>query len=67
MIMIISSRYDGLQHWLTGTELDDKGTARRRNCKACHEAGKKDAKAVFMCKKCNVPLHVNCFEIYHKM
>ena len=57
-----SSRYDGVNHWIGNTELDETGQTKRRNCKACLEAKKKDAKCRFICKKCNVPLHVNCFE-----
>jgi hypothetical protein len=36
-----------------------------RNCKMCTEMGKKDAKAVNMCMKCEVPLHPKCFMAYH--
>ena len=36
-----------------------------RNCKMCTEMGKKDAKAVNMCLKCEVPLHPKCFMAYH--
>jgi hypothetical protein len=44
------------------TELDQKGQAKRRNCRQCFLEGKKDMKAVFMCDKCTVPLHTHCFK-----
>ena len=31
----------------------------------CLEQGKKDAKAVNLCSKCQVPLHPKCFFPYH--
>ena len=36
-----------------------------RNCKMCLALGKRDAKAVNMCLKCEVPLHPKCFMAYH--
>lgn len=32
---------------------------RKRRCKHCHKA------ASFLCKRCNIPLHTHCFELYH--
>ena len=56
------TRWDGLNHWICGTELDHGGRAKRRNCKQCTNEGRKDNKTVFMCEKCSVPLHTNCFK-----
>ena len=36
-----------------------------RNCKMCHKMGKKDAKAVNMCQKCDMPLHSRFFMAWH--
>jgi len=55
-------RYDGLNHWIAGTEEDANGKPSRRNCKQCHLEGKKERKTVFVCKKCDMPLHTFCFE-----
>ena len=43
-----------MNHWI--------GNTVRRNCKSCTEEKKYNMKASYICKKCNVPLHVNCFE-----
>jgi DNA excision repair protein ERCC-6 len=59
------SRFDGLNHWITSTEKDKKGKSMRRNCKQCCIKKKKDAKCMFMCQKCGVPLHTHCFKKYH--
>ena len=59
-------RFDGLNHWITSTEKDKTGKPSRRNCKQCCLKGKKDAKCLFMCEKCEVPLHTHCFKAYHK-
>lgn len=32
----------------------------RRRCRVCHSA------TIYMCKKCNVHIHANCFEAFHK-
>ncbi len=58
-------RLDGLNHWICGTEVGNGGYAKRRNCKQCTKEGRKDNKTVFMCEKCAVPLHTNCFKKYH--
>ena len=58
-------RFDGKNHWIVSTELDQKGQAKRRNCKQCTLEGKKDLKSVNMCEKCKMPLHVHCFKKYH--
>lgn len=55
-------RYDGLNHWIQNTEEDANGKPRRRNCKKCSLDGRHDAKTLFMCEKCKVPLHANCFK-----
>jgi hypothetical protein len=52
-------------HWVVSTEEDAAGKAKRRNCKMCHLKGKADLKSVFMCEKCEVPLHTHCFKPYH--
>lgn len=60
------SRFDGQNHWITSTAEAANGKPTRRNCRQCYLEGKKEAKAVFMCKKCDeVPLHVHCFEELH--
>ena len=45
-------RYDGKSHFM--------GTLDKR--KRCRQCGKKAAKN---CRKCTVPLHVKCFELFH--
>lgn len=59
------SRFDNLGHWIVSTQLDAAGKAKRRNCKMCYLNGKADLKTVFMCEKCEVPLHTHCFKPYH--
>ena len=54
-----------MDHWIVETELNKHGKRTTRNCKMCLEMGKKDAKAVNICMKCNVPLHPKCFRAYH--
>ncbi len=46
------------------TEEDAAGKAKRHNCKMCHLKGKA-VKLVYMCAKCEVPLHTHCFKPYH--
>jgi hypothetical protein len=46
-------RYDGLNHWT------DISPQKRAICKVCAGRSK------FICKKCKVPLHPMCMEIYH--
>jgi hypothetical protein len=58
----ITSRHDGLDHWIVQTENDKHGKPSRRNCKQCHMDGKKEMKATFKCEKCDAPLHVLCFK-----
>jgi len=55
-------RFDNLGHWIVSTEEDAAGKAKRRNCKMCFLNGKPDLKSVFMCEKCEVPLHTHCFK-----
>lgn len=55
-------RYDRLDHLIVAIPVDEKGKQPRRNCKKCSEEGKKDAKCVFLCEKCQIPLHVQCFK-----
>ena len=59
------ARFDGLNHSMVGTELDDAGKNKRRNCRYCALQKKPDMKSVFVCEKCKVPLHINCFKPYH--
>lgn len=61
----VSIRFDRVDHWIRGTAVDAKGKPARRNCKQCHLEGKKEMKTVFICSKCDVPLHTHCFEKYH--
>lgn len=58
-------RFDGFNHWITSTENDKTGKPSRRNCKQCCLKGRQDAKCLFMCEKCKVPLHTHCFKDYH--
>ncbi len=55
-------RFDGMQHLIVSTEQDATGKPKRRNCKQCHLQGKQDMKTVFLCEKCQVPLHTFCFK-----
>lgn len=55
-------RFDGMNHWIEGTELDAAGKNKRRNCRYCALLKKADKKAVFICSKCQVPLHIHCFK-----
>ena len=52
-------QYDGMNHWIG--QLED-GKKKRRNCKVCYQLLKKEMKTPYFCKKCNVALHVLCFE-----
>ena len=66
--MVVNSddkRKDGLNHWIVHTEAGPDGKPKRRNCKLCSSLGEKDRKALFMCEKCEIPLHVTCFKNYH--
>lgn len=56
-----------MDHWIIHTQPDAKGKPSRRNCKKCLEDKKADAKTHFMCEKCEVPLHTNCFKAFHNM
>ncbi len=58
-------RLVGLNHWICGTEAGNGRQDKSRNCKQCTKEGCKDNKTVFMCEKCAVPLHTNCFKKYH--
>lgn len=55
-------RFDRTDHWIRTTEVHTKGKVSRRNCKMCHLNGKKEMKSTYMCSKCDVGLHVFCFE-----
>ena len=57
-----SLRFDNVGHWIVSTPAGKDGKPSWRNCKKCSNDGRKDAKAVNMCEKCNVGLHVNCFK-----
>jgi hypothetical protein len=57
-----STRFDGMNHWIVGTEKDKNGKPSRRNCKQCHLEGKKEMKTVNVCEKCDAPLHTACFK-----
>ena len=65
IITITITRFDLFNHWPVHNELDENDKPRRRNCKMCLENKKVDQKSTFMCTKCNIPLHINCFEPYH--
>jgi len=58
----VGIRYDGLNHWPASTELDKDEKPKRLNCRLCYEKEKKALKVAHLCKKCNVPLHITCFE-----
>lgn len=60
-----NSRFDRVDHWIINTEKDKNGKPTRRNCKQCCIMKKADAKTVYMCKKCGIPLHIFCFQQYH--
>ena len=45
-------RFDGSNHWIISTELDDQGKEVRKNCKQCYLLGKRNIKASFKCEKC---------------
>ncbi|KAK4877545.1 hypothetical protein RN001_010051 [Aquatica leii] len=47
-------RFDNLGHIIVAHE-----TKARRRCKLCKNA------TIYMCKKCSVHLHSNCFQKYH--
>ena len=53
---------DLIGHWIVNTDVNEANKPKRRNCKLCAENGKKDAKTLFQCGKCNVPLHALCFK-----
>jgi hypothetical protein len=60
------TRFDNLGgHWIVSTEEDAASKAKRRKFKMCHLKGKADLKLVYMCEKCEVPLHTHCFKLYH--
>lgn len=52
--VISELRYDNIGHFIFKSP-----TNSRRRCKIC------SSQTVFLCKKCNVPLHTDCFESYH--
>jgi hypothetical protein len=58
----LAHRFDGLNHWIVSNELDAGGKPRRRNCKQCTLDHHRDNKTVYMCEKCETPLHVHCFK-----
>jgi hypothetical protein len=61
--VIGDARYDQLGHWVANTEQDAAGKFKRRNCKMCALLKKADFKTVYLCEKCQVPLHVpGCFK-----
>jgi hypothetical protein len=60
--LLCTTRFDGFNHWIGGTEMGENGQAKRRNCKQCTLDGHKDNKTVFLCEKCEVPLHTHCFK-----
>jgi hypothetical protein len=45
------ARFDGLNHWIVPTELDQKQQPKRRNCKQCALEGKRDLKSVHCFKE----------------
>ena len=55
-------RFDGFNHRITSTELDEQRTAVRKSCKQCYLLEKRGMKASFKCEKCGVPLHALCFK-----
>jgi hypothetical protein len=55
-------RFDGMNHWIVGTQMDKNGKPSRRNCRQCHLDGKKEMKTVTICEKCDAPLHTFCFK-----
>jgi hypothetical protein len=46
------ARFDGLNHWIVPTELDQKQQPKRRNWNQCALEGKRDLKLVNIYKKC---------------
>ena len=40
-------------------------TGHARICAWCYKSAKKQNKTVYMCKTCDLPLHPDCFEIFH--
>lgn len=66
-IQSLNVRFDGMNHWMVNTENDKQGKPSRRNCKQCCLEGRKDAKSQFVCEKCQVPLHIQCFKKYHQV
>jgi hypothetical protein len=46
------ARFDGLNHWIVPTELDQKQQPKRRNCNQCALEGQRDLKLVNIYKKC---------------
>ena len=46
-------QFDGINHWII------KGSQRRCSLPGCKRT------LVYYCKKCNVSLHAECFELYH--
>ena len=51
-------RFDETNHWMD--EYKQRG-----NCRMCTENGIKNRKAKFKCRKCNVALHLECFNAFH--
>ena len=56
------ARYDQMGHWPANTETDGSGNFKRLNCRHCYEKEKAALKVAHRCKKCNVALHIKCFE-----
>lgn len=61
-LILYKFRFDNINHWVAGNELDGKGHAKRRNCRQCTIDGHKDNKTVYQCEKCEMPLHIHCFK-----
>ena len=41
-------------------------TDKKRNCIHCYHTLKKQVKTRVMCKGCEKPLHIHCFEKWHQ-
>lgn len=56
----IDSRYDGMHHYIKWN--DESQTLGRKTQLICRHCGKKTTTS---CKKCNIPLHIECFQNFH--